>query len=74
MCFIIKKKSPATPFTTDHNIQGMAADRTEKLYVGDAVLSVNGEDLRDASHDEAVKALKKAGKIVDLEGKCLTGL
>ena len=47
----------------------MAADRTEKLYVGDAVLSVNGENLREASHDEAVKALKKAGKVVDLEGK-----
>lgn len=47
----------------------MAADKTEKLYVGDAVLSVNGEDLRDATHDEAVRALKRAGKIVDLEGK-----
>lgn len=47
---------------------GMAADRTEQLYVGDAILSVNGEDLRDASHDDAVRALKKAGKVVDLEG------
>lgn len=47
----------------------MAADKTEQLFVGDAILSVNGEDLRTATHDEAVKALKRAGKIVDLEGK-----
>ena len=47
----------------------MAADKTEKLYVGDAILAVNGEDLRDATHDEAVKALKNAGKTVELEGK-----
>lgn len=49
--------------------QGQAADLTEQLYVGDAILSVNGENLRDATHDEAVKALKKAGKIVDIEGE-----
>lgn len=49
---------------------GMAADKTNQLYVGDAILSVNGEDLRDATHDDAVKALKRAGKVVDLEGNC----
>lgn len=47
----------------------MAADKTEQLFVGDAILSVNGEDLRNATHDEAVKVLKRAGQIVDLEGK-----
>lgn len=46
----------------------MAADLTENLYVGDAILSVNGEDLKDATHDEAVTALKRAGKVVTLEG------
>lgn len=50
----------------------MAADKTEKLYVGDAILSVNGEDLRDATHDDAVKALKKAGKVVEMEGNQFT--
>uniref|UniRef100_K1P5K7 Origin recognition complex subunit 6 n=1 Tax=Magallana gigas TaxID=29159 RepID=K1P5K7_MAGGI len=50
----------------------MAADKTEKLYVGDAILSVNGEDLREATHDEAVRALKKAKKIVELEVKYIT--
>ena len=49
----------------------MAADQTSQLYVGDAILSVNGENLREASHDEAVKALKKAGKLVTLEGNSI---
>lgn len=47
----------------------MAADQTEQLYVGDAILSVNKQDLREATHDEAVKALKQAGKVVELEGE-----
>lgn len=45
----------------------MAADLTGQLFVGDAILSVNGLDLNGVSHDNAVKILKKAGKIVDLE-------
>lgn len=49
----------------------MAADNAKGLYVGDAILSVNGEELRDATHDEAVRALKRAGRCVDLEGKLI---
>lgn len=41
------------------------------LYVGDAILSVNGEELRDATHEEAVRALKRAGRVVDLEGELI---
>lgn len=37
-------------------------------FLGDAILSVNGEDLHNATHDEAVSALKNAGKTVELEG------
>lgn len=62
-------KENKMPILISKIFKGMAADKTEKLYVGDAVLSVNGEDLRDATHDEAVRALKRAGKVVDLEGK-----
>ena len=47
----------------------MAADSTGQLYVGDAILSVNGNDLRNVTHDEAVQILKKAGKSVELEVK-----
>lgn len=48
---------------------GFAADQSRALRVGDAILSVNGNDLREATHDLAVQALKKAGKEVTLEGK-----
>lgn len=48
---------------------GLAADQSRALRVGDAILSVNGNDLREATHDQAVQALKKAGKEVTLEGK-----
>lgn len=56
------------PILISKIFKGMAADATEQLYVGDAILAVDNENLRDATHDEAVKALKKAGKIVKLEG------
>ena len=57
------------PILISKIFKNMVADKTKQLYVGDAILSVNGEDLRDATHDDAVKALKKAGKTVDLEGE-----
>lgn len=57
------------PILISKIFKGMAADLTEQLYVGDAILSVNGEDLNDATHEEAVKALKRAGKVVQLEGE-----
>ncbi|XP_021964048.1 beta-1-syntrophin isoform X1 [Folsomia candida] len=51
--------------------KGMAADQTGQLFVGDAILTVNGEDLHNATHDEAVRSLKRAGKTVELEVKYL---
>lgn len=62
-------KENKMPILISKIFKGMAADKTEKLYVGDAILSVNGEDLREATHDEAVRALKKAKKIVEVEGR-----
>ncbi|KAG5444082.1 Beta-2-syntrophin [Clonorchis sinensis] len=58
-----------TPILISKIFKGMAAEQTGQLNVGDAILSVNGEDLRNSTHDEAVKALKRAGRIVDLEVK-----
>ncbi|CAF3962661.1 unnamed protein product [Adineta steineri] len=49
----------------------MPADQTGQLYVGDAILSVNGRDLQHVSHEEAVQILKKAGKEVELEVRYL---
>ncbi|XP_031630449.1 beta-1-syntrophin isoform X2 [Contarinia nasturtii] len=59
------------PILISKIFQGMAADKAKALYVGDAILSVNGEELRDATHEEAVRALKRAGRVVDLEVKFL---
>lgn len=64
-------KENKMPILISKIFKGMAADATEQLYVGDAILAVNGEDLREATHDEAVKALKRAGKVVELEGESL---
>ncbi|XP_018895753.2 beta-1-syntrophin isoform X2 [Bemisia tabaci] len=64
-------KENKMPILISKIFKGMAADQTEQLYVGDAILSVNGEDLQDATHDEAVKSLKRAGKVVELEVKYL---
>ncbi|XP_069477666.1 beta-1-syntrophin [Ambystoma mexicanum] len=62
-------KENKMPILISKIFKGLAADQTQALYVGDAILSVNGVDLRDATHDEAVQALKKAGKEVMLEVK-----
>jgi len=35
----------------------LPAHRSDALYVGDAILGVNGIDLRDAKHSEAVEIL-----------------
>ncbi len=59
------------PILISKIFKGMSADLTGQLYVGDAVLSVNGIDVRDVTHDEAVQILKKAGKSVDLEVRYL---
>lgn len=64
-------KENKMPILISKIFKGLAADQTQALYVGDAILAVNGTDLRDATHDEAVQALKRAGKEVLLEGKGL---
>ena len=36
----------------------MAADLTGSLHVGNAILSVDGHDLKETTHDDAVRVLK----------------
>uniref|UniRef100_A0A3Q3W4N3 Uncharacterized protein n=1 Tax=Mola mola TaxID=94237 RepID=A0A3Q3W4N3_MOLML len=62
-------KENKMPILISKIFRGLAADQTQALYVGDAILSVNGMNLRDATHDEAVQALKRAGREVTLEVK-----
>lgn len=67
--FLAGGRENKMPILISKIFKGLAADQTEALYVGDAILSVNGFDLREATHDEAVQALKKTGKEVILEGE-----
>ena len=62
-------KENKMPILISKIFKGLAADQTDSLYIGDAILAVNGEDLRNATHDEAVRALKRAGKEVELTVK-----
>ena len=39
---------------------GKAAARSEGLYIGDTILAINGQDLRTATHRQAVAVLQKA--------------
>uniref|UniRef100_A0A4W3HJU6 PDZ domain-containing protein n=1 Tax=Callorhinchus milii TaxID=7868 RepID=A0A4W3HJU6_CALMI len=59
------------PILISKIFKSLAADQSGELFVGDAILSVNGTDLREATHDQAVQALKKTGKEVLLEVKYL---
>ncbi|KAG7310296.1 hypothetical protein JYU34_003051 [Plutella xylostella] len=46
-----------------------AADHTGQLFVGDAVIKVNGEYITACNHDDAVNILRNAGDIVVLTVK-----
>nr|AUG84417.1 Dlg [Platynereis dumerilii] len=47
-------------------LAGGAADLSGELHKGDQLLSVNGIDLRDATHEQAAAALKGAGETVEV--------
>ncbi|CAF2877629.1 unnamed protein product [Rotaria sp. Silwood2] len=59
-----------------HDIyDGCAAQRDGRLLVGDQILEVNSIDLRSATHEEAIQALRQATNVVRilvLRGKILT--
>ncbi|XP_063952910.1 gamma-2-syntrophin-like isoform X1 [Lytechinus pictus] len=54
------------PILVSRIFKDQAADQTGELYVGDAILKVNGLSIERATHDEAVIALKNAGNEVQL--------
>lgn len=64
-------KENKMPILISKIFRGLAADLTAQLFVGDAILAVNDQNLREATHEEAVQALKNSGEHVILEGKCL---
>ncbi|XP_070189567.1 Golgi-associated PDZ and coiled-coil motif-containing protein-like [Littorina saxatilis] len=52
-------KEHGVPILISEIHEGQPADRCEGLYVGDAILSVNQLDLRNAKHAEAVQILSQ---------------
>ncbi|TRY54278.1 hypothetical protein DNTS_031081 [Danionella cerebrum] len=47
-------------------LSGGSADQSRELLRGDQILSVNGVDLRHATHEQAAAALKSAGQTVTI--------
>lgn len=49
--------------------KGQAADQCGQLFVGDAIIKVNGEYITACHHDDAVNILRNAGDLVVLTVK-----
>ncbi|KAM4706962.1 multiple PDZ domain protein [Discoglossus pictus] len=47
-----------------HILEGSPAGKNGTLKTGDRIVEVDGTDLRDASHEQAVEAIRKAGNPV----------
>ncbi|XP_017369526.1 gamma-2-syntrophin [Cebus imitator] len=54
------------PVVISKIIKGQAADQTGMLFVGDAVLQVNGINVENATHEEVVHLLRNAGDEVTI--------
>jgi golgi-associated PDZ and coiled-coil motif-containing protein len=52
-------KEHGVPVLISEVHRSQPADRCGQLFVGDAILSVNGIDLRQAKHSHAVEILSK---------------
>lgn len=60
-------KEHGVPILISEIHPGQPAERCEGLYVGDAILSVNGQDLRNVKHSEAVQILSQQQGEIELE-------
>ncbi|KAF0304704.1 Alpha-1-syntrophin [Amphibalanus amphitrite] len=54
------------PILISRMMRGQPADQSGQLFIGDAILRVDGVSLLKASHDEAVNVLKNTGPVVKL--------
>lgn len=52
-------KEHGVPIIISELHSGQAAERSGNLFVGDAILSVNGKSLNNLKHSQAVKVLNK---------------
>lgn len=64
---IVGGKQLGTPILISEIYAGKAASQSRNVYVGDAILSVNGIDLRNLKHNDAVKILTDQEGQVELE-------
>lgn len=60
-------KEHGVPIIVSEIHDGLPVDRSGGLYVGDAILAVNGIDLQEAKHSEAVKVLSTVHGEITLE-------
>ncbi|CAI9740154.1 Golgi-associated PDZ and coiled-coil motif-containing protein-like [Octopus vulgaris] len=60
-------KEHGVPILISEIHPGQPAERCEGLYVGDAILSVNGDDLRNVKHSDAVQILSQQQGQIELE-------
>ncbi|XP_062610062.1 Golgi-associated PDZ and coiled-coil motif-containing protein-like [Saccostrea cucullata] len=60
-------KEHGVPILISEIHEGQPADKCDALYVGDAILSVNGIDLRESKHAEAVHVLSQQLGDIELE-------
>ena len=59
VCLFQGGKEHGVPILISEIHEGQPADRCKGLFIGDAILSVNGIDLRNAKHSEAVQILSQ---------------
>lgn len=64
-------KENRMPILISKIFEGLAAEATKQLFVGDAILTVDGKDVKGLTHDEAVQMLKTVNTKVVLEVKHL---
>ncbi|XP_020601259.1 Golgi-associated PDZ and coiled-coil motif-containing protein-like [Orbicella faveolata] len=60
-------KEHGVPIIVSEIHEGLPVGRSGGLYVGDAILAVNGIDLQEAKHSEAVKVLSNVHGEITLE-------
>lgn len=56
---------PVTGIFIKNVLEGCPAGQSGQLCTGDRILQVDGVDLRNASHDEAVDVIRQSGQVVE---------
>ena len=67
MILLLGWEGTCVPIIVSEIHEGLPVDRSGGLYVGDAILAVNGIDLQEAKHSEAVKVLSAVHGEITLE-------